>query len=149
MSKTLPILMTLIIFLAACGGATTESANKPGSETAAITNGNSTRLSADYKDALPVSTQLIIGSLQLDDTDKAISEAQADELLPLWQAYQSLGNSETTAETGADGSRQPDSGYDAARTDADDCGYETYRRQRPKADAGARHWFRSWVGRQE
>ena len=41
--------------------------------------------------------QLALGTLQLEDTEQAIDETQAATLLPLWQAYQTLSQSDTTA----------------------------------------------------
>lgn len=55
-------------------------------------------LSADFADALTVSGQLALGTMQLEGTDLAVDEVQAATLLPLWQALQSLTNSDTTAE---------------------------------------------------
>jgi hypothetical protein len=45
---------------------------------------------------------LLVGSLKLEDTDQAISADQAATLLPLWQAYRSLSNSQTSAEAEVD-----------------------------------------------
>jgi hypothetical protein len=42
-------------------------------------------------------TQLAIGTLKLEGTDLAVRVDQAAELLPLWQAYQSLSTSSTAA----------------------------------------------------
>ena len=42
-------------------------------------------------------TKLALGILSLEDTEQAVTAEQAGELLTLWQAYQVLGNSETTA----------------------------------------------------
>src|SRR3989304_6125336 len=55
-------------------------------------------LSEDYTEALPVETQLVVGSLKLEETDMAIAADQAQELVPLWQAYRSLVTSETSAQ---------------------------------------------------
>jgi hypothetical protein len=44
-----------------------------------------------------VTAQLILGSLELEEADMAIDAAEAAQLLPLWQAYQSLSSSDTTA----------------------------------------------------
>jgi hypothetical protein len=55
------------------------------------------RLAADYSDALTVESQLALGSLQLEESALAVDEAQAAELLPLWQAFQSLSNSDIAA----------------------------------------------------
>jgi hypothetical protein len=42
-------------------------------------------------------TRLALGILKLEDTGQAVTTEQAADLLTLWQAYQALGNSETTA----------------------------------------------------
>lgn len=85
--------LVLIILLSACtpsgGAGTAVSATTSGSD--------SGRLSADYSDALTVQSQLALGTLQLEETDLAVDEALAAEILPLWQAVQSLSNSETAA----------------------------------------------------
>ena len=91
-----------ILALTACSsdGDSAETGNTTSEPSAAenSTTGNDTRLNADFADALPIQTQLAIGSIQLETTDMAISEAQAEIILPLWQALQALGQSETTAE---------------------------------------------------
>ncbi len=56
------------------------------------------RLSATYEGALPIESQLILGTLKLEGTGLAVTQAQASELLLLWRAYQALGQSDTTAE---------------------------------------------------
>ncbi len=60
-------------------------------------------LEATYENALSVRLQLALGPLMLAGTPDAITPAQAAELLPLWQALQSLTASGTsaTAETNA------------------------------------------------
>jgi len=55
------------------------------------------RLSADYNNALSPQGQLALGTLHLEEGNLAIDETAAAELLPLWQALQSLSNSQTTA----------------------------------------------------
>jgi hypothetical protein len=55
------------------------------------------RLVDDFSDALPISAQLALGSINLDGTDQNIDEPLAADLLPLWQAYQALSNSDTTS----------------------------------------------------
>lgn len=54
-------------------------------------------LSEDYEDALSIQAQLALGIVRLEDSELAVAEAQAYELLPLWQAIQSLSQSDTTA----------------------------------------------------
>ena len=90
--KSWKILLILFLGSSACGG-----------ETAAVDTAVSanidepTRLNEDYSDALPVMTQLALGTIQLDETDLAVDQTLAAELLPLWQAAQSLSNSDTAA----------------------------------------------------
>lgn len=116
LTLTLLILMTVMV-LSACGGdgessAATETGSGSGSDTIAEVrvneNGQITEqeqesdadevmLSNSFDDALSLEGQLVIGSVQLDDTEKAIDADQAAKLLPLWQAYQSLSSSDTTA----------------------------------------------------
>lgn len=55
-------------------------------------------LSMGFDDALSIDGQLAIGTVQLEDTDLAVDADQAANLIPLWQAYQSLSSSDTTAE---------------------------------------------------
>lgn len=85
--------LLLVLVLAACGG--------DGAAETAVSNtttSDSPRLTADYKDALLVQSQLAVGTLQLEQTDLAVDETEAAALLPLWRALQSLGSSDTTAE---------------------------------------------------
>ncbi len=82
--------------LAACGGSDGETAVSTDSGSAL--SSSSPKLTADYDDALPVQSQLAVGTLQLEETDLAVDETLAAQILPLWQALQSLDSSETTAE---------------------------------------------------
>ncbi|MBK9925129.1 MAG: hypothetical protein IPP66_07535 [Anaerolineales bacterium] len=43
-------------------------------------------------------TQLVLGSLKLEDTSYGITVEQANELLPMWQVYDELTNSDTAAQ---------------------------------------------------
>lgn len=54
-------------------------------------------LNETYQDALPVISQLAVGTIQLEETELAVDEGLAAELLPLWQAAQSLSSSDTAA----------------------------------------------------
>jgi hypothetical protein len=83
-------LFTLLIFaltLSACSG------------TASASQASSTQESA----ALPIATELIVGTLKLEGTDQAVSADQAKELLMLWQVYQELSNNDTAAQAEFDG----------------------------------------------
>jgi hypothetical protein len=90
------ILLGMVVMLAllavACGG--TADAGSTGDNPAGVGTG----LTEDYPEALSVPAQLIVGSLQLEESELAIDEALAAELLPLWRAYQSLSDSDTVAE---------------------------------------------------
>lgn len=100
--KKLTIFVTFFLLLAAVGcggggGAEPAAQSQPGAASADAASAN--RLSADFaSDALSVQAQLALGTVQLEGTDLAVNEAQAKELLPLWRALQSLGNSSSTAE---------------------------------------------------
>ena len=47
---------------------------------------------------LPATSQLIIGTLKLEDTNQAVTAEQAAELLPLWQTMLVLSESDTAAQ---------------------------------------------------
>jgi predicted outer membrane protein len=47
---------------------------------------------------LPASMELVLGSFELEGSDQAITAAQAAELLPLWQVYKSLSESDSAAQ---------------------------------------------------
>lgn len=86
--KKLPVILVTIftLTLTACGSASN------GAGPASVPQGG---LSAG---ALPATTQLIIGTLKLEDTAQAVTAEQAAELLPLWQTMQVLSDSDTAAE---------------------------------------------------
>lgn len=93
-----------VLALAACGASTAQTGSaQAGAAQAASTSTqqNVAALNEDYTDALPVVSQLMLGSLKLDSSGSgqalAIDAADASALLPLWQAYQSLSTSDTTA----------------------------------------------------
>ncbi len=101
--KQLILMITAVLTIMGLAACTTieeatlaESIN--GDESTVSPSTETTRLMADYDDALPVREQLALGTIELDETDLAIDDALAAELLPLWQAVQSLSNSATTAE---------------------------------------------------
>lgn len=57
-------------------------------------------LVTSYDGALPAGSQLALGTLRLEETDHAVTPAQARVLLPLWQAIQS-GVAQNSAEMNA------------------------------------------------
>ena len=92
MKRLILLLTVLFVFMAACSSG---EASVTVDDTAVATE--AARLSEDYSDALPVMTQLAVGTLRLEETDLAVDETLAAEILPLWQAAQSLNNSDTAA----------------------------------------------------
>jgi hypothetical protein len=82
---SLVLVMTLL--LTACGS------NASSSSTTETTNS-----SAQSATGLSQVNMLLVGSLKLEDTSQAISQDEAAQLLPLWQAYRSLSSSQTAAE---------------------------------------------------
>ena len=46
---------------------------------------------------VPLSTELLVGTWKLDGTAEALTPQQAAELLPLWQLFKTLSQSDTTA----------------------------------------------------
>jgi hypothetical protein len=83
---TLAVFTILILTSTACG-----SASNGTSSVAVTQNGAPTG-------ELPATTQLIIGTLKLDETENAVTAQQAAELLPLWQTMQVLSESDTAAQ---------------------------------------------------
>lgn len=59
-------------------------------------------LSEEYEGALPVQTQLIVGTLKLEDSGAAVTAAQAAELVPLWEAVRSLSSSDSASQVELD-----------------------------------------------
>ena len=93
MKKILVVGLAMMMTLAACGGSveSTDSASA-GTDGAAVAD----ELVAAQGALSPVA-QNILGLLKLEDTELAVDPTQAATLLPLWQAYRSLLNSDTTA----------------------------------------------------
>jgi hypothetical protein len=69
--------------LVGCGGEQTTPVEEGDGETY-----SSEVLDTSYDGALSVSNQLALGTMQLEDTENAITPEQATALLPLWQALQ-------------------------------------------------------------
>ncbi|MBU0510409.1 MAG: hypothetical protein KJ638_01750 [Chloroflexi bacterium] len=89
MKKTTLLLISifLILILAACGGQSSEAdISEPVSD----------------ENALSLETQLVLGTVKLDETAYAVGVDQASELLPLWKALRSLGGIETASQTEVD-----------------------------------------------
>ena len=81
------LLFTLILsalLISACGGNTTPAT----SDTYTSPN-----IPTDYENALPLRNQLIIGTMNLDGGEYAVTPEQAKQLLPLYQALRGTSTS--------------------------------------------------------
>ena len=88
----LPLVFLFALLLASCSG-TAAPAPTTGSDIYVSQN-----LPDDYEGALAVRNQLALGTLELIQTDLAISAEQAQTLLPLWQALRSTQQAGGTAQ---------------------------------------------------
>jgi PBP1b-binding outer membrane lipoprotein LpoB len=102
MKKTMMFLslLGLVFLLAACSSDSGNEASETETteDTAVQTTTSDVNLTENFDDALTIQAQLALGTVQLDDTNLAVDESQAATLLPLWQALQTLSQSDTTAE---------------------------------------------------
>lgn len=103
----LGVSLMILTGFAACGTSGDDNATtSEGSATVAAAGpsaaGTVITLNDDYADALPVSSQLAIGTLMLEGTEDAVTVEQAGELLPNWQMLQALQSSGTAAEAELD-----------------------------------------------
>lgn len=84
MKKNFITIFILFAFtLSACGSAMADTPGTQGSQN----NGQ-----------LPAITKLVLGTLKLEGTENAVSPEQAGELLPLWQVYLSLLESDSASQ---------------------------------------------------
>ncbi len=88
----------LALSLAACGGASSEveESISISSESAQKAAEGVTSSERDFAD-LPPAALIPIGTLMLEDSPLAVDSTQAADLLPLWKAYRSLVESETSS----------------------------------------------------
>jgi hypothetical protein len=85
---SIPILI-LVLALTACSGASNQTGS---TSTTTGTAGAQTGAS------LSQVNMLLVGTLKLEGTDQAVTTDEAVKILPLWQAYRSLSNSQTASE---------------------------------------------------
>jgi len=90
MKKLAFAVVLLSLVLSACGTASTGTASSPNSSAAA------------ERSMSPI-TQIVIGTFKLEGTPQAVTAQQAAELLPLWEVYGSLTQSDTAAQAEIDG----------------------------------------------
>lgn len=86
----LPLVFLFALLLASCSGT---AATPPTSDIYVSQN-----LPTDYEGALAVRNQLALGTIELNQTDLAISAEQAQTLIPLWQALRSTQQAGGTAQ---------------------------------------------------
>ncbi len=91
--KTLILAILLTLTLTACDRGEPDEATAPS---------GTVTLNDDYADALPVSSQLAIGTLMLEGSEEAVTVEQAQELLSIWQMLQALQSSGTAAQAELD-----------------------------------------------
>jgi len=77
----LVLALVFVVILAGWGSGQAAPADEGGGETYA-----STVLDTSYPGALPVNSQLALGTIRLEETENAVTSKQAKALLPLWQA---------------------------------------------------------------
>jgi hypothetical protein len=82
----IPLLLILVLVLTACGSKDTTTDQSTTTGTGSLTT----------------ETELIIGTFKLDGTDNEVTAGEAADLIPLWQAYLTLSQSDTTAQAELD-----------------------------------------------
>lgn len=96
MRRSILFVMVLMMMGTLMGCGSTNSDVKSDEQALSETS-HAIRLRDDYDDALSIQGQLAAGTLLLEETESAVNEAMAAELLPLWRVAQSLINSDTAA----------------------------------------------------
>ncbi len=79
------VLLVIALAVAGCSATSNSTANQE----ASITSNQDNKLSTEL--------ELIVGTFKLEGTENVITASQAEQLVTLWQAYQTLSTSDTTA----------------------------------------------------
>jgi hypothetical protein len=87
----IPLLLVVLLALAACGSSSTAADQSTTTDTTTTGTGN-----------LSTEMELIVGTFKLEGTENAVTSDEAADLLPLWQAYATLSQSDITAQTELD-----------------------------------------------
>ena len=103
--KLMLIILSLMLVLALAACSTTEPVVADVPEAADGASGSDANISPDVNGTkaarlsgdTPLSTQLLLGTFKLEETNLAVDGTQANELLPLWKAVKSLSNSDTAS----------------------------------------------------
>ena len=95
MKSTIFVITTISLLL----GLTLSACSSPSQETGGegIETESASTLDDNYENAMPISTQLMLGTLKLEGTGLAVDPSQAAELLVLWKAARSLSESDNVA----------------------------------------------------
>ncbi len=107
--STLPVLMTAFaLVLAACGGSAQAAASSQSTAASSAGGAGADGLDAlignqDPNAPLPLASALAVGTVKLDKTAQEITPDEAKQLIPLWQALQSLMQSDTSAQAEVEG----------------------------------------------
>lgn len=101
-AMVLGVLLGVVAAMAACGNEVGSNGDSANATTVTLGENAGVTLDADYDDALPVASQLAIGTLMLEDTENAVTAEQAGDLLPSWKMLQALQNSDTAAQVEVD-----------------------------------------------
>jgi hypothetical protein len=102
MNKTILVFSILILLLTACGTPASGSSDQPAVDGTpqpgiAVIPNEGTAQAGGFPRDIPPALKLALGTFKLDETDYAVDAEQAKQLLPLWKAARSLGESDTTA----------------------------------------------------
>jgi hypothetical protein len=89
MMKLIAVLVGMAMLISACGS---------GSNSAAATQTASAQTTTGMNADTPLSARLAIGTLELEDTELAVTAEQAKTLLPLWKAVRSMSSSDTATQ---------------------------------------------------
>jgi hypothetical protein len=101
-AMVLGVLFGVVATMAACGSEDGGNGDRTNAKTVTSGENAGVTLNVDYDDALPVPSQLAIGTLMLEDTENAVTAEQAGDLLPSWKMLQALQNSDTAAQVEVD-----------------------------------------------
>ncbi|HWQ46213.1 MAG TPA: hypothetical protein VN376_05060, partial [Longilinea sp.] len=97
------ITVVLVVVLVGCGQSTTTTSSTGTSSAASSDTTAAGDTNAMYADLeLDEVTTLAIGTIGLNGTENAVTAEQADTLITLWQAYQTMAYDDTTAQTELD-----------------------------------------------
>lgn len=92
LTGTLTLLLAVVLVGCSLGAGTGN--NKSAQTATSVTS----ILNASYENALPVQTQLLLGTFKLENTGLAVDSELSQQLIPLWRVYNNLSGSDTAAQ---------------------------------------------------